>query len=63
MEIFEEIKSILGKNDADDSKYIAPFPLLSKNAVESLRYRTEVDWIHYSFQEKLMLQVAEFLEY
>ncbi|XP_047952213.1 DEAD-box ATP-dependent RNA helicase 16-like [Salvia hispanica] len=41
MEIFEEIKSILGKNDADDSKYIAPFPLLSKNAVESLRYRTE----------------------
>ncbi|KAG6420463.1 hypothetical protein SASPL_116992 [Salvia splendens] len=41
MEIFEEIKSILGENDADDSKYIAPFPLLSKNAVESLRYRTE----------------------
>ncbi|KAL1537047.1 DEAD-box ATP-dependent RNA helicase 16 [Salvia divinorum] len=41
MEIFEEIKSILGENDAEDSKYIAPFPLLSKNAVESLRYRTE----------------------
>ncbi|KAL1562440.1 DEAD-box ATP-dependent RNA helicase 16 [Salvia divinorum] len=41
MEIFEEIKSILGENYADDSKYVAPFPLLSKNAVESLRYRTE----------------------
>ncbi|CAA3019766.1 DEAD-box ATP-dependent RNA helicase 16 [Olea europaea subsp. europaea] len=42
MEIFEEIKSILGENDGEDSKFIAPFPLLSKNAVESLRYRAEV---------------------
>ncbi|XP_042030269.1 DEAD-box ATP-dependent RNA helicase 16-like [Salvia splendens] len=36
MEIFEEIKSILGENDTE-SKYIAPF----ENDVESLRYRTE----------------------
>ncbi|KAL2551676.1 DEAD-box ATP-dependent RNA helicase 16 [Forsythia ovata] len=41
MEIFEEIKSILGENGGEDSKFIAPFPLLSKNAVESLRYRAE----------------------
>ncbi|PIN13038.1 RNA helicase [Handroanthus impetiginosus] len=41
MEVFEEIKSVLGENDSDDSKFIAPFPLLSKNAVESLRYRAE----------------------
>lgn len=41
MEIFEEIKSILGENGTEDSKFIAPFPLLSKNAVESLRYRAE----------------------
>ncbi|XP_047956821.1 DEAD-box ATP-dependent RNA helicase 16-like [Salvia hispanica] len=40
MEIFEEIKSILGENDTD-SKYIAPFPWHSKIAAESLRYRTE----------------------
>lgn len=50
MEIFEEIKSLLGENDSEDSKFIAPFPLLSKNAVESLRYRAEV--ILYSFKEK-----------
>ncbi|KAG8384237.1 hypothetical protein BUALT_Bualt04G0097000 [Buddleja alternifolia] len=41
MEIFEEIKSVVGENDSEDSKFIAPFPLLSKNAVESLRYRAE----------------------
>ncbi|KAH6824423.1 P-loop containing nucleoside triphosphate hydrolases superfamily protein [Perilla frutescens var. hirtella] len=41
MEIFEEIKSILGENETEDSKFIAPFPLLSKNAVDSLRYRAE----------------------
>ncbi|XP_051127012.1 DEAD-box ATP-dependent RNA helicase 16 [Andrographis paniculata] len=41
MEIFEEIKSVLGENDSEDSKFIAPFPLLTKNAVESLRYRAE----------------------
>lgn len=42
MKIFEEIKSLLGENENEDSKFIAPFPLLSKNAVESLRYRAEV---------------------
>ncbi|KAL8472850.1 hypothetical protein ACS0TY_029245 [Phlomoides rotata] len=41
MEIFEEIKSVLGEDGSEDSKFIAPFPLLSKNAVESLRYRAE----------------------
>ncbi|XAR51401.1 RNA helicase [Bertholletia excelsa] len=40
-EIFEEIKSILGENESKDSNFIAPFPLLSKNAIESLRYRAE----------------------
>lgn len=49
MEIFEEIKSILGENGTEDSKFIAPFPLLSKNAVESLRYRAEVTWIYNQF--------------
>ncbi|XP_075510559.1 DEAD-box ATP-dependent RNA helicase 16 [Primulina tabacum] len=41
MEIFEEIKSILGEKEIEDSKFIAPFPLLTMNAVESLRYRAE----------------------
>ncbi|KAI5653266.1 hypothetical protein M9H77_30453 [Catharanthus roseus] len=40
-EIFEGIKSLLGENDAKDSNFIAPFPLLSKNAVDALRYRAE----------------------
>ncbi|KAI3936801.1 hypothetical protein MKW98_021663 [Papaver atlanticum] len=44
MEVFEEIKATLGEEE-DDSKggsnFIAPFPLLTKNAVESLRYRAE----------------------
>ncbi|KAI3870473.1 hypothetical protein MKX03_022666, partial [Papaver bracteatum] len=44
MEVFEEIKATLGEEE-DDSKggsnFIAPFPLLTKNAVESLRYRDE----------------------
>ncbi|CAN6562800.1 unnamed protein product [Malus baccata var. baccata] len=39
--IFEEIKSFLGDDEKDDSNLIAPFPLLTKNAVESLRYRAE----------------------
>lgn len=42
MEIFEEVKSTLGENENKDSNFIAPFPLLTKNAVESLRYRAEV---------------------
>ncbi|KAL5988303.1 DEAD-box ATP-dependent RNA helicase 16 [Asimina triloba] len=42
MEVFEEIKSLLGDAEHQDSpKFIAPFPLLTKNAVESLRYRAE----------------------
>lgn len=48
--IFEEIKSFLGDDEKDDSNLIAPFPLLTKNAVESLRYRSEVIvLIHLSF--------------
>ncbi|KAK1323964.1 DEAD-box ATP-dependent RNA helicase 16 [Acorus calamus] len=39
-EVFEEIKSMLG-DDEKSPKFIAPFPLLTKNAVESLRYRAE----------------------
>ncbi|KAE8010404.1 hypothetical protein FH972_006775 [Carpinus fangiana] len=41
MEVFEEIKSFLGDDENQDSNSIAPFSLLSKNAVESLRYRAE----------------------
>jgi ATP-dependent RNA helicase DDX56/DBP9 len=41
MEMFEEIKSLLGETESKDKNFIAPFPLLSKNAVESLRYRAE----------------------
>ncbi|KAF8410262.1 hypothetical protein HHK36_002787 [Tetracentron sinense] len=41
MEVFEEIKSMLGDDVTKDSNFIAPFPLLTKNAVESLRYRVE----------------------
>ncbi|XP_057482093.1 DEAD-box ATP-dependent RNA helicase 16 [Actinidia eriantha] len=41
MQVFEEIKSILGERENKDSNFIAPFPLLTKNAVESLRYRAE----------------------
>jgi ATP-dependent RNA helicase DDX56/DBP9 len=42
MEVFEEIKSFLGDDENQNSNSIAPFSLLSKNAVESLRYRAEV---------------------
>ncbi|KAI3958856.1 hypothetical protein MKX01_023532 [Papaver californicum] len=44
MEVFEEIKATLGEVEDDNkggSNFIAPFPLLTKNAVESLRYRAE----------------------
>ncbi|KAJ3672819.1 hypothetical protein LUZ60_006193 [Juncus effusus] len=48
-EIFEEIKRTLGEgennniinNNKDINEIIAPFPLLTKNAVESLRYRAQ----------------------
>ncbi|GMY11966.1 DEAD-box ATP-dependent RNA helicase 16 [Fagus crenata] len=41
MEIFEEIKLFVGDEENKDSNLIAPFSLLSENAVESLRYRAE----------------------
>ncbi|KAF3794193.1 DEAD-box ATP-dependent RNA helicase 16 [Nymphaea thermarum] len=41
-EVFEEIKTMLGDSDGpDSSKLIAPFPLLSKSAVDNLRYRAQ----------------------
>lgn len=40
MEIFEEIKSFLGEDDICTNT-IMPFSLLTKDAVESLRYRAE----------------------
>ncbi|XP_021274140.1 DEAD-box ATP-dependent RNA helicase 16 [Herrania umbratica] len=41
MEIFDEIKSLLGEEENDNTNIIAPFSLLTKDAVESLRYRAE----------------------
>ncbi|KAL3726273.1 hypothetical protein ACJRO7_031200 [Eucalyptus globulus] len=40
MDILEEIKSFLGEDENKESNLV-PFPLLTKNAVESLRYRAE----------------------
>ncbi|WOK92252.1 hypothetical protein Cni_G00943 [Canna indica] len=41
--ILEEVNSLLADGDSEEpSNFIAPFPLLTKNAVESLRYRAEV---------------------
>lgn len=40
-EILEEIKSFLGDDENNESNVISPYPLLTKNAVESLRYRAE----------------------
>lgn len=42
METLEEIKSFLGEDENKGSNLIIPFPLLTVNAVESLRYRAEV---------------------
>ena len=42
METLDEIRSFLGDDEDNGSKSIAEFPLLTKNAVESLRYRAEV---------------------
>ncbi|XP_074581377.1 DEAD-box ATP-dependent RNA helicase 16 [Curcuma longa] len=39
--ILEEIKSVMGDDNQQQSDSIIPFPLLTKNAVESLRYRAE----------------------
>ncbi|XP_056175876.1 DEAD-box ATP-dependent RNA helicase 16 [Syzygium oleosum] len=41
MDILEEIKSFLGEDENKESNLLVPFPLLTKNAVESLRYRAE----------------------
>ncbi|XP_028764325.1 DEAD-box ATP-dependent RNA helicase 16 [Neltuma alba] len=41
METLDEIKSFVGDDENDGSNTIAEFPLLTKNAVESLRYRAE----------------------
>ncbi|CAN6819034.1 unnamed protein product [Brassica oleracea] len=41
MEGFEEIKSFLAGEEDKDSDVITPFPLLTENAVECLRYRAE----------------------
>ncbi|KAL2906527.1 DEAD-box ATP-dependent RNA helicase 16 [Bienertia sinuspersici] len=41
MESFEELKSTISEK-ASEANFIAPFPLLTNNAVESLRYRAEV---------------------
>ncbi|CAK7339608.1 unnamed protein product [Dovyalis caffra] len=41
MEILEEIKSFLGDDESNESNIISPYPLLTKNAVESIRYRAE----------------------
>ncbi|ONK65119.1 uncharacterized protein A4U43_C07F33870 [Asparagus officinalis] len=41
-EVFKEIKLLLGDDENQDtSRSIVPFPLLTKNAVENLRYRAE----------------------
>lgn len=42
MEGFEDIKSFLASDKNKDIDIITPFPLLTENAVESLRYRAEV---------------------
>lgn len=53
MEILEDIKSFFGGDDSKDSNLISPFPLLTKNAVESLRYRAEVIVLNPSFNYRL----------
>ena len=42
MEVFEEIKSFLGDEEDDETNVIVPFSLLTKDVIESLRYRAEV---------------------
>lgn len=44
MDTFGEIQSFLRADG--DTDIIVPFPLLTKNAVESLRYRAEVCVMH-----------------
>ncbi|XP_048548496.1 DEAD-box ATP-dependent RNA helicase 16 [Triticum urartu] len=40
-DVFEEIEHMLQDVEKKDTNCILPFPLLTKNAVESLRYRTQ----------------------
>lgn len=42
MEGFEEIEAFLSGEEDKDTDIITPFPSLTENAVESLRYRAEV---------------------
>lgn len=44
MDTFEEVRSFVGDNENNGSNSIAEFPLLTKSAVESLRYRAEVSY-------------------
>jgi len=44
MDTFEEVRSFVGDNENNGSNSIAEFPLLTKSAVESLRYRVEVSY-------------------
>lgn len=57
MKVFEEIKSFLGDDEENDSNKLVPFTLLTKNAVESLRYRAEVIvlilWLCFNFLNHL----------
>ena len=56
METFGEIQSFLRADG--DTDIIVPFPLLTKNAVESLRYRAEVCDAYYSiFFEDAQLDI------
>ncbi|XP_004495716.1 DEAD-box ATP-dependent RNA helicase 16 [Cicer arietinum] len=41
MDTFEDIRSFVGDDENNGSNSISEFPLLTKNAVESLRYRAE----------------------
>jgi ATP-dependent RNA helicase DDX56/DBP9 len=41
-DVFEEIENMLQDVENKDTKCILPFPLLTQNAVESLRYRAQV---------------------
>lgn len=42
MDTLEKIRSFVGDDENKGTSSIAEFPLLTKNAVESLRYRAEV---------------------
>lgn len=44
METLDEVRSLVGDDENNGSNTIAEFPLLTKNAVESLRYRAEVNY-------------------